>query len=78
MKEFIKKMLSSNEDASSKRFNGTIAYILAVIVVLIISLFDFFKDWQLSVVSDILIKTVIWSAIALLGVTSVEKLWTIK
>lgn len=76
--QFIKEILSSETDLSSKRFNGTIAYLLAALAIITISLSDFFKDWTLSNISESLLEIVLWSGAALLGATAVEKIWTSK
>lgn len=78
MFKFIKDTLSSETDLSSKRFNGTVAYILASLTIIVISVSDFFKDWSLSNTGESLLETVLWSGVTLLGATAVEKMWTKK
>ncbi len=64
MKEFIIKMLSSNDDEASKRVNGT-ACIMVVIVILVVSLV-----FKIDIKSELwnLIDTVFWGGVVLLGV----------
>ena len=76
--EFLKRIIQSDTNESSKRFNGTIGYLLGICTIYIIALIDLLKDGILSEISKSLLETSLWSAVILLGAASVEKIWTPK
>lgn len=75
---FFKQIISSTEDSSSKRFNGTVGFITVQCIVLFLAIHDMLKDGILSaLVGEIINYDLIVSA-SLLGVTAIEKIWTNK
>jgi len=67
---FFREMLSENGVVSSKRVNGTISYIVCLLVLL----FLVWKDGGTSVVENIT-QTILICSMALLGISSVTSVW---
>jgi len=64
--KFIREMLSSVSDTSSKRFNGTIGFIIYVLLTIFVVVADYLKDFILEDTSVILMKTLVITSAALL------------
>ena len=80
MKDFIKKMLSSSNETSSKRFNGTIGFMIVQILIIVAVLIDVILNViigskDLSTISVELIKSDLIVSATLLGASAVEKIW---
>lgn len=71
MKEFIKKLLSSENDVSSKRFSGIFCIVIFAIVVAVVVL----AKIEMDDIKAKLLITLFIGGLAALGVASVEKLW---
>ena len=62
-------MLSEESGTSSKRVNGT----FCIFVVAIITALSVVLEWTIASPQQVLLDTVFWGGIALLGITAVEK-----
>lgn len=72
MREFLKKMLSSDKDVSSKRFNGSYGFAIFCFLVIFVVLRDSIPDGKLEDASVVLLKTLAYTSVLLLGVTLAE------
>jgi len=65
--------MSSGSDTSSKRFNGTIGFLLIQLIILFVSVMDLVKDFELSELVASLLKFDLSISAALLGIAIFDK-----
>lgn len=73
MKEFIKKIISSESGVSSKRFNGTIGFAIFCFLVIFIVSLDIINDYKLEQTSVTLLNTLSYTSGLLLGIGILDK-----
>jgi hypothetical protein len=71
LKSFVKKMLSNQDDVSSKRLSGMGCILLFCVLVSVVILFKF----EISELHYRLLLALFIGGLSLLGVAAVEKLW---
>lgn len=78
MKKFLIDMLSSEQNTSSKRFNGTVGFMIVQLLMVAITVIDLIKDSILSDITSELIQYDLIVSASLLGMAAIEKLWSLK
>ena len=73
MKEFYKKLISSNSDTSSKRFSGIIGFAIFIILVIFVLTFDFFTEKSIGDNTTELIQTLGILSAGLLGLGLIDR-----
>ena len=76
MKEFIKKMISSSNESSSKRFNGTYGFAIFCLMIIFLVTYDKIDNGEIEAPTSELLKLLGYLSALLLGVTAIEKIWT--
>lgn len=68
---YLKKIWSGTEDASSKRFNGTIGFLMIQFIILFAVIYEYIKLKAISPILVGLVETDLFISASLLGISAV-------